>query len=370
MKFDSFLRLLITGVIVLSSLTIISLIPIVTQSSIGLLSGGVATFPQAAAFIPRQVPAMVSLLVNPEKLYGIRQASLPLSRRRSDRQEWQQWLRDNTSKIGLDYQQLKPWLGDEITLAVTALDYDRDRDNGLQPGYLFTAEARNTSLANEYLNNLFSKQNISTQKYQGANIIAVANPLNPKSKIRAGALVGHFILLANQPQIIREAVNRAQAVDLNLEHSDNYQQAIAQIQQPHIAIAYANLPQTTAWLNKSAIVERSNNRHLSAFLSIERSSLAVQSALIGVPQTEALQTYKSLLNNDELEQIIDSLVLEGNTYIDLTENAALLKDQIPLYTITKLAIARLFPHLEAISIKNQGDRDNVSRTKILFKLDA
>lgn len=369
MKFDSFLRILITGVIVLSSLTIISLIPIVTQSSIGLLSGGVATFPQAAAFVPRQVPAMVSLLVNPEKLYGIRQASLPLSRRRSDRQQWQQWLRDNTSKIGLDYQQLKPWLGDEITLAVTALDYDRNPDNGLQPGYLFTAEAKNTSLAKEYLDNLFSKQNISTQKYQGANIIAVANPLNPKSKIRAGALVGNFILLANQPQIIREAVGRAQAVDLNLEHSDNYQQAIAQIQQPHLAIAYADLSQTTAWLNKSTIVEPSNNRYLSAFSSIERD-LAVQSALIGVPKTEALQTYKSLLNNAELEQIIDSLVLEGNTYIDLTENAALLKDQIPLYTITKLAIARLFPHLETISVKNQGDRDSISRAKILFKLDA
>lgn len=371
MKFDAFLKILITGIIVLSILTIVSLIPIVTRSSISLLPGGVATFPDAAAFVPRQAPAMISILVNPEKLYGIRQASLPLDKRQSDRREWQQWLSENISKIGLDYQQLKPWLGDEITLAVTNLDYDRDPDNGLQAGYLFAVEARNTGLANKYLNNLYAQQDISVEEHKGANIIASAERPNSQTKIRASALVGNFVLFANQPQIIKAAVDRAQAVNLNLEQSEDYQQAIAQIQRPHLAIVYADLPQATAWLNKSAIVEQSSNSQiLSGFLSIERSSLAVQTILTETNDAVAnSQIYKSLLVNTELGKIIDFLPLEDDTYIDLSENISLLENRTP-YAIVKLAIKELFPHLEAIAITKEGDLDKIDRTKIMFKLDA
>ena len=358
MKFGFFLRILITGVIVLSSLTIVSLIPIVTQSSIGLLSGGVATFPQATAFVPKQAPAMVSLLANPEKLYGIRQASLPLSRRQRDRQEWSRWIIDNTGKIGLDYRQLKPWLGDEITLAVTAVDYDRNSDNGLQPGYLFALKARNIRLAQEYLDNV-TTPNISIERYKGAEIIAVTNPPKPKSEIRATALVGNFVLFANRPQIIREAINQAQAISLNIEQSENYRQAIANITQPRIAIAYLDVPQTQAWLNSSEAEQ--TNGHLSAFLSIDRRRLDVQTALSEADGAEN-QVYKSLLDRTELGKIIALLPLEDRSYIDL-------KDRTP-NTVAKLAIKELFPHLEAIAIENEGDRDNVDRTKILFKLDA
>ena len=38
-------------------------------------------------------------------------------------------------------------------------------------------------------------------------------------------MVGDFVLFANSPQIIHEAINQAQAVDLNLEQLDRYQTA-------------------------------------------------------------------------------------------------------------------------------------------------
>ncbi len=118
----SFLRILVGGAAALLLVTIVSLILIASQSSISLLTGGVNTFPQATAFVPKQAPAVVSVLVNPEKLYGIRQVTLPLKKRQRDRQEWQQWTTDLVSRIGLDYQKdLQPWLGDELTLAITAL---------------------------------------------------------------------------------------------------------------------------------------------------------------------------------------------------------------------------------------------------------
>ena len=369
----SFTRILVTGGITLLILTIISFGWIVSQSSIAWLTGGVSSLPRGTAFIPKQAPAMVSLQANPERLYGIRQASLPLKQRQSDRQEWQEWITNLVSTIGLDYQRdLKPWLGDEITLAVTALDYDRNLENGTQPGYLLATATKNTKLAQDSLKNLYGELNYDLEQYKGANIISLANKTSREPNIWASAVVGDFVLFANYPQIIREAVNQAQAVSLNLEQSESYQAAISQIEQSHISVSYINVPRTSAWLDKSSQVNQSdNNQTLTTWLSISGNNLLVRTALSGVSDTAASsQAYKSLINNPELEQILDSLLIEDNTYIDLTEKTSLLNNQVPLYEVTRLAIKTLFPHLKAIAIDNQSNQDNVSRAKILFKLDA
>ena len=96
----SFIRVLVTGGIALLMLTIISLGWILSQSSIPLLTGGINSLPLGSAFIPKQAPAMISLQANPEKLYGMRQATLPLNKRHDDRREWQQWTGDLVNKIG------------------------------------------------------------------------------------------------------------------------------------------------------------------------------------------------------------------------------------------------------------------------------
>ncbi|HEY9769752.1 MAG TPA: DUF3352 domain-containing protein [Coleofasciculaceae cyanobacterium] len=373
----SFLRILVGGAAAFLLVTIVSLIFIACQSSISLLTGGVNTFPQATAFVPKQAPAVVSGLVNPEKLYGIRQVTLPLKNRQSDRQEWQQWTTNLVSRIGLDYQKdLQPWLGDEITLAITALDFDRNLDNGMQPGYLLAVETRNNQLSQKSLSNFYEgayKQNdASMEKYKGAKILFPPATKTKNKPIWASSVVGNFVLFANHPQIIKEAINQAQAVNLNLQQSDDYQKVISSIDRPHIGIAYIDVAKTSAWLNKSVAREKfKDNQILSAFLSISHSNLAVQTALTKVADSVASsQAYKSLINNSELNQIIDSLFVKRNTYIDLTEKTSLLEKQMPLYEVTRLAIKALFPHLKAIAIENQNNRDNVSRAEILFKLAA
>ena len=371
---SSFLRILVGSAAALLLVSIVSLILIASQSSISLLTGGVNTFPQATAFVPKQAPAIVSLLVNPEKLYGIRQVTLPLKNRQSDRQEWQQWTTDLVSRIGLDYQKyLQPWLGDEITLAITALDFDRNLDNGMQPGYLLAAETRNNQLSQKSLSDFYDKQNnVSTERYKGAEIVFPSATKNKNKPIWASSVVGNFVLFANHPQIIKEAINQAQAVNLNLQQSDDYQKVISSIDRPHIGIAYIDVAKTSAWLNKSVASEKfKDSQILSAFLSISQSNLAVQTALTEVADSVASsEAYKSLINNSELKQIIDSLFVKRNTYIDLVEKTSLLKEQMPLYEVTRLAIKALFHHLKAIAIENQGNRDNVSRAEILFKLAA
>jgi hypothetical protein len=374
MKFRSFFWTLLIGAITLFLVVVANLGWIVTQSSINLLKGGVNTFPQAAIFIPKQSPAMVSLLTNPEKLDALRQVSLPLQRRQSDRQEWQQWETDLLQTTGFDYQRdLKPWLGDELTLAITSLDSDRNPNNGVQPGYLLAAATKNTQLAQKTLGNfLAEKTNLNLESYKGVNIVSQSASKSKDPSIWASAVVGDFVLFANQPQILKQAINQAQAVNLNLEHADSYQTALSYIKRPHVGVAYINIPGTLAWLDKSATVTKPKTEQiLSLSLAINSSGLTAETALIGGDEAEiTAQLPKSWLNNPELQQIFNYINFNQHhsTYIDLTAKTSLL--DIPIYKVSKLALQSLFPHLKAIAIKKENNQDDVQRIKISLKLDA
>ena len=370
MKFRSFFWTITVGSIAIFLSGMVGLGWIATQSSVGLLTGGVNRFPAGTAFVSKQAPAMVSLLTNPEKLNGLRQASLPLNKRKSDRTEWQEWEQDLLAKIGLSYRQdIKPWLGDEITFAIASLDNDRTAKNGVQPGYILAAETRNTKLAQECLRDFYRQHNVSIEQYKGANIISTER----NSAIWSGVVVGDFVLFANQPEILKEAIERAQAVDLNLQHSDYYQTALNDISQPHIGIGYADVSGLSAWLDKSPVFVRSDEGQIAVSLSIKGSNLAAYLASIeGENNLDNSLTNKSFLDNPEVKQILASLPFDKNNsaYIDIKGRKSLLEDKIPLYKVSKLAIQSLFPHLKAIAIQNQGREDNISRANILFKLDS
>lgn len=370
----SFLRILAASAITVFLISVVTVVGFSTQSSLRLLTGGVKTFPQATAFVPKQAPAMVSLLANPEQLYGIRQVNLPLKQRHGDRTEWLKWTTSIFSNTGLNYQSdLQPWLGDELTFAITALDFDRNHDNGIQPGYLLVTEAKNTQLATASLKNLYSQQHdISLEQYKGANVMAQSLGKNQmKPDVWANAIVGNFVLFANHPQILKEAINQAQAINLNLQQSDNYQDAIALIAKPHIAVIYLDVPKTSAWLDKFAeVTQPHNNQTLSAAFSISNKNLAIETSLPGVTDVElSKKIYKSLIHNPELKQFFDVISLEDNSYIDLTPKASLSPNQLPDYEVSRLAIKSMFPHLDAIAIKTNYDENEPNRAHILLKLD-
>ncbi len=291
MKPRAFFWILATGAIAFLAVTIWSIYLIVSQSPLSLLGGGVNNYPQAAIFVPKQAPAMVSLLVNPEKLGALRQLGIPLKNRRRSRLEWDELKTNLLAKTGLNYRHdIKPWLGEEITLAVTSLDYDRDASNGVQPGYLLATATKDTKLAKEFLQISFSEQAIDEdidlvfERYKGVSIIyqrSLTTTANPN--IWASAVVGNFVLFANQPQVIKEAINNAQAVSLNLDRASYYQSALDTIVQPRIGLAYINLPGASAWLDGSAIPETPDvEQTLTVTLSVKQGGVAAETALIGV----------------------------------------------------------------------------------------
>ncbi|MGL5924677.1 DUF3352 domain-containing protein [Chroococcidiopsis sp.] len=266
MKRSLFFSAIAAGVVVLLSIGIGCFYWINSQSPLSLLRGGPTNTPAAAIFVPKQAPAMVSLLVNPEKLESLRQLAARPSDRRQSRQELERFKSSLLASSSLDYRQdIQPWLGEEVTLALTSPDIDRDATNGNQPGYLMVLTSRNPPKSREFLQLLFSQRAIAgrdlvSETYQGVNILSDRDRVNVGAHSRAplqerislvGAAVGdRFILFANHPKVLREAINNVQAPDLSLNDSAQYQHALSLLPTERIGIIFLNLPQVTTWLGK------------------------------------------------------------------------------------------------------------------------
>jgi hypothetical protein len=81
-----------------------------------LLTQGGQTQPQAAQFVPRQSPLMVSLLARPDRLWQLRQLLTPANQRFQVRQEWQSLQQSLENLVGWDYDiDVRPWLDEEAT---------------------------------------------------------------------------------------------------------------------------------------------------------------------------------------------------------------------------------------------------------------
>ncbi|PIG90685.1 DUF3352 domain-containing protein [Gloeocapsopsis sp. IPPAS B-1203] len=232
---------------------------LVRGSPLTLLQGGTQATPEAAIFVPKQAPVMVSILVNPDRLEKLRQAIARPKERRRSRLELDQIKTTLLANTGLDYRRdVQPWLGDEITAAVTTSDYDRDQYNGQQPGYLMALATKDAEKSREFLQLVFSKQAIAPtdlefEDYKGVNLVyhkphAQGESLQPSTRILSGAVVGdRFVLLANHPRVIKDAINNVQAPDLNLTTSSRYQQALSQLPPRRLGLAFLNLPGVISW---------------------------------------------------------------------------------------------------------------------------
>lgn len=264
---------------------------VLAQSPLALLSGGVQRSPLATVFIPKQAPVMVSLLVNPDRLEAFGELiAQPQNRRRSQR-ELQELEQSLLAKTGLNYQQaVQPWLGEEVTLAVTSLDYDRDGANGNQAGYLLIVETKDPQLSKEFLQLSYAESAIAGNvdlvfdTYQGVNL-TYKRPLTPiaNNQLLANAVVGNYVLFANHPKVLREALNTVQAPDLSLNRDTDYQASLKTINDPRIGIFYANFPSLSALLSQlSKPVLTNLTQTLTVGLSLKSQGLLAEAALIGV----------------------------------------------------------------------------------------
>ncbi|KZL49791.1 hypothetical protein A2T98_11060 [Nodularia spumigena CENA596] len=196
--------------------------------------------PNATIFVSKLAPVTVSLLTNPERLQSFERKG-----------ELSQLKTSLLAKSGIDYKQdIQPWLGNEITLSVTTVDIDRDPENGRQPGYLMALATEKPEQSREFLDLLFSRRvlagaNLAVEQYKGVKLIS--DNSQPQQDSLAGAVVDGFVLFANNPKVLRDAINNVQAPDLNLSSSSKYQKAAQQLPKASLATAFLNLPAVAEW---------------------------------------------------------------------------------------------------------------------------
>ncbi|MBD2460632.1 DUF3352 domain-containing protein [Oscillatoria sp. FACHB-1407] len=258
MKLRTFIYALVATVVALLLIGVVGFYWLTAQSPLGLLRGGQAS-PAAAMFVSKQAPAMVSLLVNPDRLAAFRVAIAQPGERRRARAEIEQLKETLLTSRGIRYEQdVQPWLGDEVTLAVTTPDLDRDAENGNQPGYLLAIATRNPQRSREFLQLFWQKQAVAGvdlvfEQYSGVKII-YGNPATPAANLAnlASAVVGdRFVLFANDPKVLRDAITNVQAPDLSLSRSKTYQKGLEQLPDRQIGTLFVSLPHLGDWLSGS-----------------------------------------------------------------------------------------------------------------------
>ncbi|HEY9616283.1 MAG TPA: DUF3352 domain-containing protein [Microcoleaceae cyanobacterium] len=310
MKLRSFFSVLLALVVVLLLTGAGGFYWIMAQSPLNLLARGKAATPEAAIFVPKQAPAVVSLLVEPERLESFRQTIARPGERHRTRSELEKFKQGLFASTGLSYQNdLEPWIGDEITFAVTALDLDRDRSNGTQPGYLLAMATKDPDRSREFLQLFWQKQalvgtDLVFEQYEGVNLIygeqlqlqAIEAATSSDSEDKTPAILpipslatalvaDKFVLFANHPKVLREAINNVQAPDLNLSQVSFYTQALESMTRPRIGLTFVNLPSLVNLLSGQSAEQPKNTspqegyKTLAIALELNPKGLLAETAL-------------------------------------------------------------------------------------------
>ncbi|WP_375479771.1 DUF3352 domain-containing protein [uncultured Nostoc sp.] len=255
----SFIGFIVAGAIALLVIAIAGFYWFFAKSPANLIAS--SSGPGAAIFVSKLSPAMVSLLTNPERLQAL------------EREEELSKLKTSLfAKSGIDYKQdIQPWLGNEITLAIATLDIDREPENGQQPGYLLALATKQPQKSREFVELLFSKRalagaNLAVEQYKGVKLIS--DNSQPEQDLLAGAVVGEsFVLFANDPKVLKDAINNVQAPDLNLTSSPEYQKATKERLKGGLAIAFLNLPVVAKWQGLELPEQLYNSQIISLVLN-------------------------------------------------------------------------------------------------------
>lgn len=246
-------------------------------------------------FIPKQSPLVVSFLGNPEEGLGSLLRILANQKGQERIKSALEELRDNLlrqTKVA-SLEEIKSWLGDEVTFAITSLDWDGDESNGIEAGYLLVVRNKSPQSVREFLQNYYSQEaaseetELTVEDFMGVKVV-YKYPSSPNSTTKpvAAAVVGDFVVFANQLLVLKEALNSLQAVELSLAQDSNYRKAIASLPPEKIGIVYGNIPSIVAWINKKGKVV-GGDIHQNLIVSLVANAKGVIShiAFSGLPSS-------------------------------------------------------------------------------------
>ncbi|NJM46834.1 MAG: DUF3352 domain-containing protein [Alkalinema sp. RU_4_3] len=276
-----------------------------SHSPLALLKGATHPNPEAIIFVSKQAPLMASLQGESDRLIALAAAVAKPGDRTRTRQSLQQ-LRDGLLGEGLNYDKdVKPWLGEEVTAAITSSDFDRDDSNGKKGGYLLALTTKNALASREFLQRFWqarsTDQAFTFEQYKGTELIyGTVDQDKPTPLNLASAVVGdRFLLFANSPNVLKNAINNVQASELNLSQSPDYQKAIAALPNNRLGLVYSNLPQLANLIGDSKALDNVSLEAIQAValgLGANRQGLVAHSAILdSSPSQTATASSNALL---------------------------------------------------------------------------
>ncbi len=252
MKVRSLIIAILTGVIALSIVVANAYGWVIEHRSILLLNRTIKQPPTTAIFVPKNASVVISLLANLDDLANLHRLATPGDKKRVEYHAIAQWKQRLADRVHLDYQrEIAPWLGEEITLAITDADLDRNTRNGLESGYLAVLSSRNGKASASKIQAWWDKQisahQLEFETYQG---VKIAN--NSRDRVASAMVADKYVLFANHPKILREAINHLQVSNLSILDNPTYQNILAANNHHRIGVGYAELNKLAPWLGTAA----------------------------------------------------------------------------------------------------------------------
>ena len=224
------------------------------RRSLTLLEGSRQTTPETLQFVPKQSPLVVSLLTRPDQLGELWLGLAKARQRPKIKRELARLEALLLAGTGLSYQQdLQPWLGEETTLAVVSADLDQDPDNGLTPGYLVVLSCEDGETARSRLelfwqNRAIAGTSLTFSDLAGNRLIYASQPEAGLIPLATTLVANRFLLVANHPEVLRQALGAAQAVDTNLALDSRYKATLKTLPSRRIGLVAMHLPGLHHWL--------------------------------------------------------------------------------------------------------------------------
>ena len=225
-----------------------------------LLDRGGQAVPEALQFVPKQSALVASVLTRPDRLAQLWDYLAAPKQRQTLRADRERLERAMLAQTGLTYERdLQPWLGEEITVALVTPDLDQDPSNGLTPGYLVALSCQDADQARSTLelfwqNRALAGDPLTFEDLGGARLIysRASGTLGSApgfAPLATAMVTNRFILVANDPAVLRQAMVAAQSVGDNLRSNGRYRLALKTLNQARVGLLAVNLPQVDRWLH-------------------------------------------------------------------------------------------------------------------------
>ena len=162
------------------------------------------------------------------------------------------WLDTALQQVGLTHADVRPWLGNDVSLVVPASAFDQSSaDTAGAPDLAVLLSTTNDSAAQAAVDKLskYAGSDVSsTGTYRGVKVTIVTADRQPVDF----AVAGHALIIGTSAQAIDEVIDTAQGRHAALQSSAAYTKAVGQLPGDRIGLAYVDLGALAQQLTKVA----------------------------------------------------------------------------------------------------------------------